>query len=751
MKEFLSEFPWIASKLHPHLNGDTPTELMTTGSSKKRWWMCSLGHSFSRTVANMIKSDGCPICLNRELLQGFNDLATTNPQLVPFFDVNLNGNKTASEVIANRSKSFAWKCSMGHVFKRRLAYMEVSSICPYCSGRILLEGYSGFGIEHPELLHYWDYEANGNLDPRYIHSAGNKKYHWRCGLRHQWLAPTSRLVNGSRCPFCSNNKVLTGFNDLLTLFPDVAQEWDVVGNEAIAESPLTVGAGSHIAPYWRCVRGHRWKAQIRSRTYQKSGCPQCVGIGRKVPKSRFAESQAAAISLWDVESNGFDLDSVTIGMEQKFNWKCSKGHSWQAAPYSIFLRPWCPTCKPQKSGDSPFPETIRRSWDSERNIYQIDDFQPASSKLAYWICDAGHRWERSIYQRMRSKGCPFCERKEVLVGFNDLSTTHPSISQQWSQKNLGLSPSQVVSGSSKKVWWECDYGHTWKTSVSERTGRLSGCPVCSGVRLEKGFNDLSTRYPQVAKEWHSSRNGDLKPDDILAHSVDQYWWKCSEDHEHDWSASAFARTKKLSGCPICAGKKVVKGINDFETRFPEIAKDWDYERNSPWRPDQIVRGASRMFWWICPDGHRFISTASNRVASLQRGAVGCPSCTAYGFQRSSSAILYFIENHEIGAKKIGIANSNSNRLSKFESCGWKVKQVWESSIGSIPLAVETEVLRWIRRELKLPPYLGEAEMEGMGGWSETFSSSGLSDTDLIAKINLTWSVFEEGAFFQKGE
>ena len=35
----------------------------------------------------------------------------------------------------------------------------------------------------------------------------------------------SRTINRTGCPYCSHNKVLGGFNDLATLFPEVADEW----------------------------------------------------------------------------------------------------------------------------------------------------------------------------------------------------------------------------------------------------------------------------------------------------------------------------------------------------------------------------------------------------------------------------------------------------------------------------------------------------------------------------------------------
>ena len=98
-----------------------------------------------------------------------------------------------------------------------------------------------------------------------------EKKQWKCKLGNSWIAPPySRKDRG--CPYCSNRKVLVGFNDLHTQFPEVAKEvddWD----------PSTVLAGSHSKMKWICFEGYRWTSVVKERTFGGNGCPSCAEYG----------------------------------------------------------------------------------------------------------------------------------------------------------------------------------------------------------------------------------------------------------------------------------------------------------------------------------------------------------------------------------------------------------------------------------------------------------------------------------------
>lgn len=92
-----------------------------------------------------------------------------------------------------------------------------------------------------------------------------------------------------------------------------------------------------------------------------------------------------------------------------------------------------------------------------------------------------------------------------------LSESFQEIAAQWHPtKNVNLLPSQISPGSTVKVWWLDHFGHAWLASPSKRTiGQ--GCSVCSGKQIMIGVNDLASVEPEIAAQWHPTRNGDLTP------------------------------------------------------------------------------------------------------------------------------------------------------------------------------------------------------------------------------------------------
>lgn len=121
----------------------------------------------------------------------------------------------------------------------------------------------------------------------------------------------------------------------------------------------------------------------------------------------------------------------------------------------------------------------------------------------------------------------------LITGENDLAAKYPNLASEWNyEKNGNLTPHDVTAGSRKKVWWLCEKGHAYEQSIIKRTNRGYSCPYCSGHKALKGFNDLSTVNPRLAKEWHPIKNGDLTPFDITAGSGKKVWWLCPLGHEY---------------------------------------------------------------------------------------------------------------------------------------------------------------------------------------------------------------------------
>lgn len=92
---------------------------------------------------------------------------------------------------------------------------------------------------------------------------------------------------------------------------------------------------------------------------------------------------------------------------------------------------------------------------------------------------------------------------------------------------------------------------------------------------------LNIESPEVAKQWHPTKNGDLTPADVSAGSKRKAWWICDKGHE--WEAVISSRARG-NGCPYCANKKVLEGYNDLGTTNPELLSEWCYDLNTESAP-----------------------------------------------------------------------------------------------------------------------------------------------------------------------
>ena len=191
----------------------------------------------------------------------------------------------------------------------------------------------------------------------------------------------------------------------------------------------------------------------------------------------------------------------------------------------------------------------------------------------------------------------------------------PSLAEEWSPKNK-IKPTQVSVGSHKKVLWHGKCGHEWTAVIKNRV-RGAGCPYCSHNIVLPGFNDLASRFPNLAAEW-SERNYPLRPNVVTAFKNKKVWWKCSLGHE--WHTLISTRAGG-SQCPYCSGIKLLKGFNDLATTHPAIAEEWS-ELNYPLLPDQVNEKSTKNVWWKC----RVCGNEWKAVINARVKGVSCPVC-----------------------------------------------------------------------------------------------------------------------------
>lgn len=453
---------------------------------------------------------------------------------------------------------------------------------------------------------------------------------------------------------------------------------------------------------------------------------------------KLLDSYPEILKQWH-SSNSVRLEDLSVKSNVKIIWQCLdfNNHIWTAKVADRINNnklSGCPYCANRKilKGFNDLahvnPEAVSL-W-SNNNTISPDSVLSGSNSKFLWKCDTGHEWEASVYSiSVKKTGCPYCNNQKLLLGFNDLESRRPDLIEEWDfQKNTVL-PSEITSGSSLKVHWVCsnNNNHKWETTVLHRNFHNSGCPSCGNMKEVKvGINDLKSQSSFLTSEF-SKENNEL-PENIYARSTKKYLWVCSNNKEHSWEATPNDRFERNHGCPYCANKRIIIGQNDLATINPNLASELSNKNDI--KATDISYGSNKKLIWNCPNGHEYEAKVNMRSQGR-----GCPKCMQTGFNKGTPALLYILFHSKLGAYKIGITGSNSDRIKRFQKQGWDVIKTFYSSNGEHIAKAEYEALKWVRKDLGLPPFLEKTHTGKTRGWTETFESRRIDRNQLLDKVS----------------
>lgn len=413
------------------------------------------------------------------------------------------------------------------------------------------------------------------------------------------------------------------FVSLAEARPDLAKEWNYEKNGGL--KPEDVSCGSNKKVWWKLpydvpddypvehLRGKHfefeWIALIGDRNSKNLGCP-------------FLSGQ----SVW----NGFnDLASVRPDLAKQ--WHPTKNGN---------LRPTEVAVNSMKKVWWLFSYDVPMSYSVKHLRGKHYDFE----------------WNTTVANRSKGNGCPFFNGHAVWSGFNDLQTVNPELAKQWHPtKNGNLKPTEVTANSNKKVWWLLPYDDPktgkhfdfeWSSTISGRNIE-SGCPFLYGKAVLKEFNDLQTVNPELAAQWHPTKNGNLRPADMSFGSNKKVWWLFPYDvpmnysvkhlrgkhYDFEWQATIVERNNRKRGCPYLSGNAVWKGFNDLQTVNLKLAKQWHPTKNGSLKPTEVTSNSNRKVWWLFPydapkTGKHFDFEWKSKVVNRNAGC-GCPYLTTY--------------------------------------------------------------------------------------------------------------------------
>lgn len=285
---------------HPHLvmewsqSNDTSPSEHTAGTMTKVWWKCENDHEWFASINARTSSRGgrgCPYCTNKKVLAGYNDLATTHPEIAKEWSAKNKNSPT--EITAGSKKKCLWVCSLGHEWLATPEKRKQGRGCPTCANKVVEPGFNDLKTTAPLLAKQWS--TKNYISPDQVSVGSKTEFIWVCNNNHEWLAsPHARARGDNGCPFCTGKRVMPDFNDLLSRYPHLADEWSKK-NEL---GPDEIVAGSKTHRWWICAKGHEWRATPDNRTRAKSGCPHCA---RRISKMETEVADFLKSLLPDVE------------------------------------------------------------------------------------------------------------------------------------------------------------------------------------------------------------------------------------------------------------------------------------------------------------------------------------------------------------------------------------------------------------------------------------------------------------------
>lgn len=610
-------------------------------------------------------------------------LASKYPQLAQEWDYKMNGDFTPDSVTPGSHLSVYWKCpKCGQSYKMRISNRTAPSrqnkktqSCPICLGRVIIPGHNSLKAKYPDIVDKeWDYELN-NVDPDTIAPHNGKSYYWKCLNGHEsYLARVNNKTygNGGNCPKCSHQSFSKEFS-LKSINPVLALEWDTEHNNG--KTADDVFANSNKAYWWKCSKcGYQWKAKVNNRNNGR-GCPNCAkGQHTSFPEQVIFHYVRAvfpeAINGYKFHRKELDIyiPSIKTGIEydgEAFH-RTSRKVKFDIAKTQFFKEQGIRIIRIRESRCSPFTSdaaevlTINYSPD-------YSDLQHTLQMLIDELCLFSRVQEiprvdidavrNSIMAELHT--IPYEE--SFAAQQNEKKQKGEKVIALWDdERNAPLTPQKVRPFSESKVFWVCPNNseHRWLNTVKSISLGY-GCPFCSKchrwttedwIRKAQTIHNFKFDYSKVV--YVNSKT----PVEII----------CSKHGPYMQLPSEHLSGK---GCKYCA-HQAFHPKESLATVCPEVAKQWDYGKNSDtgYTPDSIGIDSKVKFWWHCTNGksHSFRATIAQRVKRGSKCAVCHGKQIAY--DRSLEA------NYPELAKEWCPENS---KMPSEVSCGSEYKAKWK--------------------------------------------------------------------------
>ncbi len=563
--------PDLAKEWHPTKNGNITPQQVTNGSHKKTWWICKNGHEWESVIKNRSKGIGCPVCSNKMVVVGKNDLATTHPWFAEMWHPTKNGELTPQMLTYGSGRKVWWICKNGHEFQRKIDAHFIAPNCPICSSRRRTSFpeqaiYYYIKNEFPDAINRYKgiFDSKSMELDIYIPSL-NIGIEFDGKLYHQ--TEQTQIRDAKKYNACKQKGIrLIRITDAI-----IDKSSSICDHKINILNTKAESLDKAICDLFK-IFGKTASPNIKADRHQ-------ILSYLTATDSSLLEQYPEICAEWNYTKNGsLTPNMFHSGSNEKVWWICHKcGYEWLTA---ICERTGhdhtnCPKCarverglqriasnlKTQGSIAKTHPELLSE-WDFENNTIDPNNLIAGSSYKAWWVCrKCNHRWKTAVSKRTKNNsGCPCCANRVIVAGKNDLATTHPHCIGEWDfEKNTDVTPQNVSHGSSKKVWWKCSKcGYEYIASISSRLS-AQHCPECIKKVKLKAFQETIVKKngsfgehcTHLLAEWNFDKNT-IDPYAIPKTSGENVWWKCKKCNS-EWQATILSRWNS-KGCPFCAKK-----------------------------------------------------------------------------------------------------------------------------------------------------------------------------------------------------
>lgn len=382
--------------------------------------------------------------------------------------------------------------------------------------------------------------------------------HYACVRGHRFNSSPKALgrsPRGTGCGVCANKVALSGFNTLADTHPELAAQWHPEANGDLTPNDVVAGSPRKVA--WLCEASHTSYVVINVRANRGIGCAYCSNYLLDRATNALTVTHPDVAAYWHPELNGVLTPAdVVAGTDRVVWWICDAGiHSYQLQVGRRVRGRKCAQCKSARTKARSLalthPHVAERWHPTKNDTLTPEEVTAGSGRMVWWLCDReDHAYYGEVQGRVLGRGCSICSGRQT-ASENCMSATHPHLALEFHPDRNGAdTPDTIKANVSRKLWWRCQaHGHEWQARGGLRANKGYGCPYCSGRQAWSGWNDLATTHPDLAAEWASDLNGDLKPTEIMAGTKRRIWWRCQTEG-HVWIATGNNR-RSGQGCPTC--------------------------------------------------------------------------------------------------------------------------------------------------------------------------------------------------------